>query len=123
MRTTLITTALLLGLLGTATACTSSEPQPNVTVTETTDEANTEPTTDDSTGEEPAGIDQLELTEVAMEMTWDQATDKSKDDMCAGLDMFGVDWAAEQLRTGGGTDAELDWDHAASLIEAKCALR
>lgn len=71
----------------------------------------------------PPTVDTRKLTEVAVEMTWAGSTEQAKDDMCAGVDMFGTDWAAKQLRDGGGTDSELDWDLAAELIADKCALR
>jgi len=71
----------------------------------------------------PATVDTRELTEVAVQMTWAGSTEQAKDDMCAGVDMLGTDWAAEQLRTGGGRDSELDWPYAAELIKTECDAR
>ncbi|MGW3821834.1 hypothetical protein ACWEAF_05870 [Streptomyces sp. NPDC005071] len=56
-------------------------------------------------------------------MTWDGTSKADRDAMCAGIDLLGTDWAAEQLRTGGGTDATLDWDYAAELVADKCTNR
>lgn len=125
MRKTLIATALLLGAL---TACTTTEPTPKVTVTETTAPVeegsaggtNGEPATDDT---DTPGLGQRDITEVAMRMTWDGTSETDRDNMCAGVDLFGTEWAAEQLQSGGGTDAELDWQYAAELIQIECDAR
>lgn len=63
-----------------------------------------------------------DLTKVSIDLTWDATAETDKDAMCDGISLFGTDWAAGQLRQGGGDDS-LDWDYAAQLIEGKCEAR
>ena len=74
---------------------------------------------------EPEAPD-TDITDAAMELTWEQAPEEQRDTLCQGIDMFGTDWAARQLQSGGDTvsgDDVIDWDRAAQILETKCAER
>lgn len=100
------------------TACSSDQP-----AVKPTPSAAPAPTVNVEPAESASdGVDRRKVTEIAVEMTWADATEQSKRDMCAGIDLFGTDWAADQLRDGGG-DSDLDWDYAAVLIGIECDAR
>ena len=88
----------------------NTEPEPLEVETETI-----EPETPDT-----------DITDAAMELTWEQAPEEQRDTLCQGIDMFGTDWAARQLQSGGDTvsgDDVIDWDRAAQILETKCDQR
>lgn len=119
LRRTLTAVVLAITAVTALTACSSTDPTAKPTPSPA---ASPTPKPAPATDELPAGVDQQELTKVAVDMTWAGSTEQAKTDMCNGVDMFGVDWAAAQLRKG-GTDSELDWDYAAELIKAECDTR
>jgi ABC-type Fe3+-hydroxamate transport system substrate-binding protein len=94
------------------TACTSapdSSDNPATTTVTETETAAPAPTDDD-------------MTQTVVDLSWAQQTEADKDAMCFGLALYGTDWGAEQMRIGAGNES-VDWDRAAVLVEAKCALR
>lgn len=60
-----------------------------------------------------------DTTAAIVDIVWADTTESDRDALCDGIAMFGVDWAAQQLRDGAGDDS-LDWDLAAQLVEVKC---
>jgi hypothetical protein len=104
-RLTLTTTVAL--LLGLTTACTTTEPPK--TPRTTTVEPTPNPTPHDT-------------TDLVVDLTWNQQTETEKDTLCDGINLLGTEWAADEMQAGAGDDS-LDWDRAAVLVEAKCALR
>ncbi|WP_020116797.1 hypothetical protein [Streptomyces canus] len=93
------------------TACTTStpEPDPTVTVTSQPDPVEQPTLTDD-------------MTELVVDLSWEQQTKDDKDAMCLGIAVGGPEWAAEQMQQGAG-DSSVDWNRAAELVEQKCAER
>lgn len=125
MRRTLPAIALLAAISATGlTACTTTDtPTPSTRPAPTTPDrapADSEPATD---ADDIPALGQDDITEVAVRMTWDGTSEADRDAMCAGLDMFGHQWAVDQLRNGGGTDADLNWNYAAELIQTECDQR
>ncbi|MBI0296319.1 hypothetical protein JBE04_18075 [Streptomyces sp. PRKS01-29] len=60
-----------------------------------------------------------DTTAAVVDIVWAGTTETDRDSLCDGIAMFGVDWAAQQLRDGAGDDS-LDWDYAVVLLEGKC---
>jgi ABC-type glycerol-3-phosphate transport system substrate-binding protein len=120
MRKSLLVAIVAAAAIGlTACGTPAHKPAPAVTVTETATPA-AEPAVEDS---ESADASKRQITEIAIQMTWDDTSEADRDAMCGGIELLGTDWAADQLRSGGGTDATLDWDYAAELVADKCTNR
>ncbi|MGW7617361.1 hypothetical protein ACWGLG_16145 [Streptomyces antimycoticus] len=60
-----------------------------------------------------------DTTAAIVDIVWAGTSETERDSLCDGIALFGVDWAAQQLRDGAGDDS-LDWDLAAQLVEVKC---
>ncbi|MFD8777558.1 hypothetical protein [Streptomyces sp. NPDC059916] len=108
-------------LLATLTACGTTAPAATpatatVTATPAVD-SDTPPADDEDTTQTDA-----DMTQAIVDLTWDSSSETEKQNMCDGIDLFGTEWAADQLREGGG-DSGLDWDRAAEIIEGKCQQR
>lgn len=103
-------------LLAALTACGTTAPAATPTKTVTA-----EPAIEGDTAPPPASADD-DMTQAVVDLTWDQTSEADKNSMCSGIDLFGTEWAADQLRDGGGDDS-LDWDRAAVIIEGKCQQR
>jgi hypothetical protein len=110
VKTRRITITLLAAVAFTLTACGHHTPPA------TSDTTTVAPTT-------PApALTPDDMTDLAIDLTWNQTSEADKDTMCAGIAIGGPEWAAEQMQLG-ASDSSLDWDRAAVLVEAKCALR
>jgi hypothetical protein len=118
MRKTLLASIFTATVLSLTACGTSTRPTVTATVTETPTPA-AKPAADPT----PPAINKREITKLAIRMTWDGTSEADRDAMCGGIAIFGTDWAAEQLRTGGGSDATLDWDYAAELVADECTKR
>ncbi|MFF1358795.1 hypothetical protein [Streptomyces sp. NPDC058297] len=106
-------------LLATLTACGTAPAATPATVTATpaVDSDAPPPADDEDTTQTDA-----DMTQAIVDLTWDGASETDRQNMCDGIDLFGTEWAADQLREGGG-DSGLDWDRAAEIIEGKCQER
>lgn len=60
-----------------------------------------------------------DTTAAIVDIVWADTSETERDSLCDGIALFGVDWAAQQLRDGAGDDS-LDWELAAQLVAGKC---
>ncbi|TXL91606.1 hypothetical protein [Streptomyces sp. IB2014 016-6] len=116
MRKTLTTTALLLGLLITG-ACTTVEPEPKTT---TTAPAADKATTDQGTGQEPAG--EREFTESSFAIVWDTYTETDRDTMCGAVALLSPD-GAQELYAAVPDQGLIDWALWMDLMQTECEAR
>lgn len=116
----ILSAALLLGAL---TACGTSPAADHDTSRASADTTTSveQPAAADDTSTGTA--DDSDMTDLVVDITWGQTTETDRDSLCDGITMFGTDWAAEQLRQGGGDDAGVDWSKAALILEDKCQTR
>jgi hypothetical protein len=90
-----------------------------VSITSSTPDTETEDPTDEPTPETTFGDD---FTKLVVDVVWEDMTQEDQDAMCLGIEVFGVEWAADEMRDS-GEDQDIDWDLAAEVIEDKCAER
>ncbi|MFD3483804.1 hypothetical protein [Streptomyces sp. NPDC058665] len=122
MRRTLITLTALLGLglgLGTA-ACTGPEPAPKITLAPEPTPADTQPTTDGGTGEQPPG--DREFTKQSFDIAWAAYTEDQRYTMCTAL-MLGTDGATDFYADGVPDQGLVDWPYFTELVQAECDAR
>jgi hypothetical protein len=87
-----------------------------VSITAPATDVETEDPTEDPTSDAALGDD---FTRIIVDTVWEDMTQEDQDSMCLGIEVFGVEWAADEMR-GSGDDPDIDWDLAAEIIEEKC---